>query len=76
MIYLAAESLDKFDRQQRYAAGITVGVSQGTYEALCSEIELFRQRVIALVHADEEADRVCQFNIQLFPLSLIGRGER
>jgi len=68
MIQLAEQSLDAFPTEQRYATGITVGLTNEAYNVLVAEIEAFRDRVVNIVDALETGDRVCQVNIQLFPL--------
>ena len=68
MIQLAEQSLDAFPTEQRYATGITVGLTNEAYNVLVAEIKAFRDRVVNIVDALETGDRVCQVNIQLFPL--------
>lgn len=68
MIDLAEKSLDTFDVKQRYATGITVGLTREAYDMLVAEIEAFRDRVVQIADKVESPDKVCQVNIQLFPL--------
>jgi uncharacterized protein (TIGR02147 family) len=68
MIQLAERSLDAFPINERYATGITVGLTREAYDILAAEIEAFRDRVVNIVDALETSDRVYQVNIQLFPL--------
>jgi uncharacterized protein (TIGR02147 family) len=71
MIQLAEQSLDAFPTERRYATGITVGLTKEAYNVLVAEIEAFRDRVVNIVDALETGDRVCQVNIQLFPLMVV-----
>ena len=68
MIQLAERSLDAFPISERYATGITVGLTREAYDILVAEIEAFRDRVVNIVDALETSDRVYQVNIQLYPL--------
>lgn len=70
MIRWAGDSLDRFPVSQRLAMGMTLGVSSSCYDLLCQEISAFQQRIASLVDKDRGSDRVYQFNVQLFPLSL------
>ncbi len=69
MITLAAESLDRFKVGQRYATGMTLGISDSCYDAIVQEIVGFRERIALLVDRDKGEQKVCQLNFQLFPLT-------
>jgi uncharacterized protein (TIGR02147 family) len=68
MIQLAERSLDEFPTSERYATGITVGLTREAYDILVAEIEAFRDRVVNIVDVLDTGDRVCQVNIQMYPL--------
>jgi uncharacterized protein (TIGR02147 family) len=68
MIQLAERSLDEFPISERYATGITVGLTREAYDILVAEIEAFRDRVVNIVDALDTGDRVYQVNIQMYPL--------
>jgi uncharacterized protein (TIGR02147 family) len=68
MIQLAERSLDEFPTSERYATGITVGLTREAYDILVAEIEAFRDRVVNIVDALDTGDRVYQVNIQMYPL--------
>lgn len=70
MIQLAERSLDAFSVSERYATGITVGLTREAYNVLVAEIEAFRDRVVNIVDSLDKGDSVCQVNIQLFPLMI------
>jgi uncharacterized protein (TIGR02147 family) len=69
MLRLALEAVEDFPRDQRHVSGITLGVSRATYDVLQEEIRAFKERIISLVSRDAKSDRVCQFGVQLFPVS-------
>jgi uncharacterized protein (TIGR02147 family) len=68
MIKLAEQSLDTFPIEERYAAGITIGLNREAYDIIIAEIDAFRDRIVKLVDSLDETDRVYQVNLQLFPL--------
>lgn len=69
MIQLAAESLNKFDISERYAAGVTMGISKTCYDVILAEFSAFKERVIAIVDKDKDSSRVYQMNLQLYPVT-------
>ena len=68
MIQLAERSLDAFPTSERYATGITVGLTAEAYDILVAEIEALRDRVVNIVDALDTGDRVYQVNFQMYPL--------
>lgn len=70
MILLAEQSLDNFPIKSRFATSITIGLNAEAYNVLLGEIEAFRDHVVQFVNSLDEADRVYQLNLQLFPLML------
>ena len=70
MLQLAEQSLDTFSIKQRFATGITVGVNAEAYDILVAEIEAFRDHIVHFINSIDQADRVYQINMQLFPLML------
>jgi uncharacterized protein (TIGR02147 family) len=69
MVLLAVKAIDGLSREKRNISGITIGVSPAMYEIICSEIMAFKDRIVSLVHRDEESSGVYQLNIQFFPVS-------
>lgn len=76
MIALAGESLDRFPVEERYATGMTLGISSSCHQAIIQEITAFRERIALLVDRDRGEQKVCQLNFQLFPLSQIPPEEK
>jgi uncharacterized protein (TIGR02147 family) len=66
---LALKALDEVSREERNFTGMTVGISQACYEAVCMEIAALQRKVADMVQVDQAADRTYQLNIQFFPLS-------
>jgi uncharacterized protein (TIGR02147 family) len=69
MVLLAVKSIDMLSREKRNISGVTIGVSPAMYEIICSEIMAFKDRIVSLVHRDEQSSCVYQLNVQLFPVS-------
>ena len=68
MIQLAERSLDAFPTNERYASGLTVGLTREAYDILVAEMEALRDRVVNIVDALDTSDSVYQVNIQMYPL--------
>jgi uncharacterized protein (TIGR02147 family) len=68
MIRLAERALDNFPVEERYASGITVGLTKDAYDMIVAEIEGFRDRVVKIVDSIDASDGVYQVNMQMFPL--------
>lgn len=68
MMQLAEQSLDTMPVKERYATGVTVGLTREAYDVMVAEIEAFRDRIVKIVDSLEDGDRVYQVNVQLFPL--------
>jgi uncharacterized protein (TIGR02147 family) len=69
MIQLAEKSLETFPVDERFAMGVTLGVSESSYQALLQEFNTFRERVAAIAEKETEVEKICQLNFQLFPVS-------
>jgi uncharacterized protein (TIGR02147 family) len=69
MVNLAAESLDRIPINERNITGVTMSVSPRAYGLITEEIRAFQEKILRLVENDPEADRVCQMNVMLFPVS-------
>jgi uncharacterized protein (TIGR02147 family) len=69
MVLLAGESLDRVPMNERNVTGVTMSVSANSYNLITEEIRAFQDKILRLVENDSEADRVCQMNIMLFPVS-------
>jgi len=66
---LALRALEDLPKNKRNITGVTMGISQKTYDKICEEISDFRKRIVEMASEDKEADRVFQMNLQLFPMS-------
>jgi uncharacterized protein (TIGR02147 family) len=66
---LAIRSINKTPADQRDISGVTMSVSQDSFNKIKNEIKAFRKKIISIAENDSNEDRVVQFNMQLFPLT-------
>jgi uncharacterized protein (TIGR02147 family) len=66
---LAASSLQRHPREHRHISTLTLGIDGPTQRKLAERIRAFRQEVLAMAAESGPVDRVCQLNVQLFPLT-------
>jgi uncharacterized protein (TIGR02147 family) len=66
---LAQGALDEVPRDRRNISGLTLGISRGTYDEMVKRIGAFRAELAELANRDQNADRVYQLTLHLFPLS-------
>ena len=65
----ALDALDKLPISERHFSGITMGVTAESYEKVIEELTECRKRIVSIVSADKNVEKVCRLNMQLFPLS-------
>jgi uncharacterized protein (TIGR02147 family) len=66
---LAKEAIDRFPRNERNLSWMTLSVSQEGFETIQEELRAFRARALEIARQDAKANRVYQFNFQVFPMS-------
>jgi uncharacterized protein (TIGR02147 family) len=78
MLKLAIEAFDRFGPDDRlFTSSTTLRVSKATYELLKKKNREYRQDLLKIAEADQNADQVYQLNINMFPLSnLKDKGEK
>ena len=69
MLERASESIDLVPSEERDIGSITVAVRADTVAELKGRIQRFRRELLERCDQDQDADRVYQLNIQLFPLT-------
>jgi uncharacterized protein (TIGR02147 family) len=75
MMGLASQALDDVPRDEREIASVTLCLSAAKTKELKQELEKLREDLLQRYAADEQADRVIQVNLQMFPLSTARRTE-
>lgn len=68
MSQLAANSLE-LPTTERNITGVTMGISDETYDRIVHELETFRQKIISIAVADKNINQVYRLNLQFFPLT-------
>ncbi|MBN1128087.1 MAG: TIGR02147 family protein [Chitinispirillaceae bacterium] len=68
MLEMAGKALLELPREQRSVTNTTLSLSENSYEAALKRIETMRYELLELAASDSAADRVCQLNVNLFPL--------
>jgi uncharacterized protein (TIGR02147 family) len=66
---LASDALKTLPAAKRRFEGITLGISEKSYELIGKEFETFVQKALSIAAEEKEADRVYQLMLQLYPLS-------
>jgi uncharacterized protein (TIGR02147 family) len=75
MMDLAHEAIDRHPARHRNISSITFSVSPQTFEDIKAELDVCRKRILGMIDRSENEDRVCQLNLQLFPLTRIKEPE-
>lgn len=66
---LAKRALEELPTDKRNVTGLTLGISEKSYEKICDEIISCQKKIMEIADEDDDADRVYQLNFQLFPAS-------
>ncbi|MGZ3742992.1 MAG: TIGR02147 family protein [Pseudobdellovibrionaceae bacterium] len=70
MLDRAKESIDRFKREQRHLAGMTVALNQESLDDVKKLVEKFRSEVMTLASRSAGTKDIYQVNLQVFPLFL------
>ena len=65
----ALQAFDDLPISERFFSGLTMGVTEKSYNKVIDELKECRQKIFAAVSAEDETEKVCRLNIQLFPLT-------
>lgn len=66
---MSKTAIDSIDKKERHVSGLTMGISAETYDVIAAEIEALKDRVKVIVNRDNNANRVYQMGLSLFPVS-------
>lgn len=66
---LALDTIEGVPQNERHFSGVTLGITQGTYDEIVAEIDAFRKRIIEIATRETETDEVYRLNIQFFPMT-------
>lgn len=73
---LAIDTIENVSQKERHFSGLTMGLSEKSYEKVVQKIAEFRKSVADIVMADDKMERVYRLNMQLFPMSQKISGEK
>ncbi len=73
---LATNAVQNLPTEKRNISGLTLGISEKTYQRLCDEVYQFQEKVMKIADDDQEADRVYRLNFHFFPMSQETRMEK
>jgi uncharacterized protein (TIGR02147 family) len=65
----ALQAFDDLPISERFFSGLTMGVTEKSYNQVMEELKECRRKIFAIVSAEDETEKVCRLNIQLFPLT-------
>jgi uncharacterized protein (TIGR02147 family) len=74
-IELAREALYAVPKTHRDISTLTLSISESSLQRMKERIKECRRELLDIAKADENADRVYQLNLQLFPLSSFNNGK-
>lgn len=66
---LAKEAIDRFPRKERNLSWMTLSISQKSFDTIQEELRAFRRKALEIAAQDGDANRIYQFNFQIFPLT-------
>jgi uncharacterized protein (TIGR02147 family) len=68
---LAEQAIKRLPKDKRNISGLTLGISQETYEKVRKLIYECQKKIMDVADKDEKADRVYQVNFHAFPVSRV-----
>lgn len=69
MAQLASDALDTFKKEERDISGLTVTLSQRSFELVRAEFVALRRKIMEIASEEKQADKVYRCNFHIFPLS-------
>jgi uncharacterized protein (TIGR02147 family) len=66
---LAKEAIERFPREEREIATLTLAISDSMMERVKEKIRQLRREILEMARDDRDPDRVHQVNFQVFPLT-------
>ncbi len=65
----ALQAFDDLSISERFFSGLTMGVTEKSYNQVMEELKECRRKIFAIVSAEDEVEKICRLNVQLFPLT-------
>ncbi len=65
----ALQAFDDLPISERFFSGLTMGMTEKSFSKVMEELKECRRKIFAIVSAEEEVEKICRLNVQLFPLT-------
>lgn len=65
---LAKKSILNFSPETQHISSLILGISKDTYELICNESRMFKDKITELANNDKRADRVYEYHLAFFPV--------
>ena len=75
MANMAARAVDRYNANERYFTGMTIGVNEATYSRIVHEIDICSKKIAAIANESDNLNQVYGLNFQLFPFTNKIEGE-
>ena len=69
MANMAARAVDRYNVNERYFTGMTIGVNEATYSRIVNEIDICAKKIAAIANESDNLNQVYGLNFQLFPFT-------
>ncbi len=69
MIKHALNAAEYQTKNKRFLTGLTLGISQKTYNLICNKLQDFSAEILDIAKNDDDSDCVFQVNFQMFPVT-------
>ena len=66
---MAVRAVDRYNANERYFTGMTVGVNEATYSRIVNEIDICSKKIAAIANESDNLNQVYGLNFQLFPFT-------
>lgn len=69
MANMATRAVDRYNANERYFTGMTIGVNEATYSRIVNEIDICAKKIAAIANESDNLNQVYGLNFQLFPFT-------
>ena len=66
---MAVRAVDRYNANERYFTGMTIGVNEANYARIVAEIDACAKKIAAIANETENLNQVYGLNFQLFPFT-------
>ncbi|SHK23163.1 MULTISPECIES: TIGR02147 family protein [unclassified Fibrobacter] len=65
----ALQAFEDLPISERHFSGLTMGMTEKSYNEVIETLKECRKKIFAIVSAEEDVEKICRLNVQLFPLT-------